>query len=79
MIDALKYFNFEQQNTEHTENGVPYIVQPVVCSIRTSGGYFKPSKVSFGAILAVAGNSVFGKNTFFDFLSFFQHFLFNQF
>ena len=36
MIDAPKYFNFEQQNTENTESGVPYILHSTTCCMFNS-------------------------------------------
>ena len=46
--------------------GVSHTVLQVLCSTGTSGGYFRPSKVSFGAISAILGNFFYiCKNTLF--------------
>ena len=53
--------------------GVSHTVLQVLCSTGTSGGYFRPSKVSFGAISALSGDFFYKgrckKNVFFGTLS----------
>ena len=39
--------------------GVPQIVLHVLCSTRTSGGYFRPSEVSFRGISALLGDYLY--------------------